>query len=332
KNETPQTPVVPPIPEQTPVVPPPKLVMNYNDSVKVQMTDSRDVKTPEAEFNGLWRLNVRHTDGSLEQFIGNTRRKNLAVSFGILALLAVSVGLIFVSSRRAQNLAQRQLDFVSAVSHEFRTPLAVIYSAGENLTDGVIAADRQVGQYGNLIKREGEKLSAMVEQILEFAGARSGGKKYDLRETDVETVIRIAIEECRNLTDEKEFEIETEIAENLPKITADANALSRALQNLIVNAVKYRDQSKWIKISAQNGDGKIKITVEDKGIGISRKDIPNVFAPFYRAKSVVDAQIRGSGLGLSLVKQTVEAHGGKITVESVEGKGSRFTIHLPADV
>ena len=126
---------------------------------------------------GIWTLNVQHSAGSLEQFITNTRYKNLAVSFGILSLLAVSIILIFISSQRARTFAQRQVDFVSSVSHEFRTPLAVIYSAGENLSDGVIREENKITNYGNLIKREGKKLSAMVEQILEFAGARSGNRK-----------------------------------------------------------------------------------------------------------------------------------------------------------
>jgi signal transduction histidine kinase len=280
--------------------------------------------------DGVWTLNVQHNAGSLEQFISNTRRKNLAISFGVLSLLAVSVVLIFLSAQRAKRFAQRQMDFVSAVSHEFRTPLAVIRSAGENLTDGVVRDENQVSQYGTLIKREGVKLSAMVEQILEFAGARSGKRKYDLRgETDVEKIIENALAECEPLIKEKGFAVEKEIAENLPPITADEKALSQAIQNLIVNSVKYSNGSRWLKISVANGDGRIKIHVEDQGIGIAPKDLKHIFEPFYRSKSVVDEQIHGNGLGLSLVKQTVEAHGGKIEVKSEVEKGSRFTIHLP---
>jgi signal transduction histidine kinase len=289
-------------------------------------------QTEAAEKDGRWLLSAQHRDGSLENFIANTKRKNLAVSFGILTLLAASVALIFISARRAQMLAQKQLDFVSAVSHEFRTPLAVIYSASENLTDGVISTEKQISQYGNLIKREGKKLSAMVEQILEFAGARSGRKKYDMRETDVKQVIENALAECRNLIAEKGFTVETEIAENLPKISADANALSHSIQNLIINSVKYSDENKWIKISASNGERRLKIAVEDRGIGISPKDAANIFTPFYRAKAVVDAQIHGNGLGLSLVNQTVKAHGGKVLVETRLGKGSKFVIHLPLNI
>lgn len=300
--------------------------------LKVTAGKSLDTKIFEGRLNGediSWTLNVQHNTGSLENFITKTRYKNLAVSFGILSLLAISIILIFVSSQRAKLFAQRQVDFVSSVSHEFRTPLAVIYSAGENLADGVAKEENQVAKYGNLIKGEGKKLSKMVEQILDFAGANSGKKKYDLREQKISQIIAETLNECQPLLDEKGFTVETEIAENLPKINADKTALSGAIQNLIANSIKYSNGSKWLKISAQNGDNKLKITVEDKGIGIEMQDLKHIFEPFYRAKSVVDEQIHGNGLGLSLVKQTVEAHGGKISVESEIGKGSKFIVHLP---
>ncbi len=303
-------------------------VLKGDEKPRIRIFDEENLQ----QNDGVWTLNVQHTAGSLEQFIANTRRKNLGVSFGILSLLAVSVVLIFLSAQRAKRFAQKQVDFVSAVSHEFRTPLAVIYSASENLTDGVVQNENQVSQYGNLIKREGVKLSAMVEQILEFAGARSGKQKYDFRrETDVKVVIENALAECEPLIKEKGFTVEKEIAENLPRIPVDEKALSQTIQNLIVNAVKYSNESVWLKISAKNGEGKIKIAVEDKGIGIAPKDLKHIFEPFYRSKTVVDEQIHGNGLGLSLVKQTVEAHGGKIEVKSEIGKGSRFTIELKSE-
>lgn len=291
----------------------------------------RIFESSSAGAEQIWTLNVQHTAGSLEQFITNTRRKNLAVSFGILSLLGVSVLLIFLSAQRAKLLAQRQLDFVSSVSHEFRTPLAVIYSAGENLADGVAKEERQVSRYGSLIKGEGKKLSAMVEQILEFAGARSGKRKYDFRQTDIREVIQGAIAECQPLIEEKGFRLETQIAENLPPVSADKTALTQAVQNLIANSIKYSDGERWLRVAARNGGGKIKLSVEDRGIGIDRRDQNKIFEPFYRAKRVVDAQIHGNGLGLSLVKQIVEAHGGKIAVESELKKGSKFTIELKSE-
>ncbi|HEY8562933.1 MAG TPA: HAMP domain-containing sensor histidine kinase [Pyrinomonadaceae bacterium] len=287
------------------------------------------IETQSPPTDGFWTLNVQHSAGSLENFINRTRRQNLGVGFGILGLLAVSVGLIFVSAQRARILAQRQVDFVSSVSHEFRTPLAVIYSAGENLADGVAREEKQVSRYGDLIKSEGKKLSRMVEQILEFAGANAGKKKYVFRPQRVGNIIESAVRECQPLIDEKGFTVETEVAGNLPAIKADAAALSQAIQNLVGNSLKYSGEAKRIKISARNGGGRVKIAVEDFGIGIAAKDLKHIFEPFYRAKAVVDAQIHGNGLGLSLVKEAVEAHGGKVSAESEPGKGSRFIIQLP---
>jgi len=279
--------------------------------------------------NEHWRLLLQHRDGSIAAFTNGTKWKNLGVSFGILALIAAGIAFVLISAQRAKRLAQRQLDFVSSVSHEFRTPLAVIYSAGENLGDGVTTAPDQISRYGNLIKAEGKKLSGMVEQILEFAGARSGTIKYKFAETTATDLIDDAIKGCDSQIVENNFSVEKDIADNLPPIEGDHEALNRAIQNLIANSIKYGNGKKWIRLSANNGDGRIKIAVEDHGLGISKRDLAHIFEPFYRAKDVVDAQIHGNGLGLSLVKQIVDAHGGKVIAESEVGKGSRFVIELP---
>ena len=111
---------------------------------------------------------------------------------------------------------------------------------------------------------------------------------------------------------ENNFTIEKEIADNLPKISADKRALTQAVQNLIANSIKYSNGEKFIKISAKNGGGKVQISVEDHGLGIEKNELGKIFEPFYRSKKVVDEQIHGNGLGLSLVKQIVEAHGGRL--------------------
>ncbi len=276
-----------------------------------------------------WTLQIQHVSGSLDSFIASTLRRNLAVGFGILLLLAGAVIAILFSAQRAKMLAQRQIDFVSSVSHEFRTPLAVIYSAGENLADGVAKEDGKIESYGDLIKGEGRKLSAMVEQILEFAGANSGRRKFTFGEASISEVVENALDECRPLIEEKNVEVETNIQENVPLVKVDKAALSQAIQNLIANSIKYSNENAWLRVSAENGGGKVKISVEDHGIGIAKNELRSIFEPFYRANEVVDAQIHGNGLGLSLVKQIAEAHNGSVFVSSEIGKGSKFTIELP---
>lgn len=276
-----------------------------------------------------WTLNVQHAAGSIDAFTRGEFNKSFAIGLGLYLLLVGAIVAIVLSALRSKMFAQRQIDFVSSVSHEFRTPLAVIYSASENLADGVTKDVDQVSRYGNLIKGEGRKLSAMVEQILQFAGARSGRKKYSFAPTHAADVVTVAINECRPILDEKAFEIETAIDKNVPPFKADADAISTALQNLISNSVKYSNGSQWIRVAASNGNGLIRISVEDRGVGIAADDLKHIFEPFYRAKTVVDAQIHGNGLGLALVKEIAEAHGGTVKAKSEAGKGSEFVIELP---
>jgi signal transduction histidine kinase len=279
--------------------------------------------------SGVWRVSASHRSGSLDAAVEQVRRRNLAVSFGILALLAASVVIVLISAARAERLARQQMEFVSTVSHELRTPLAVICSAGENLADGVVRDADQLKSYGKVVHNEGRRLTEMVEQILSFAGIQAGLKKHALVPTDVPTLVDQALEALDMPIREAGFVVERRNAEPTLPVMADPVALRRAIQNLVSNVIKYSGANKWLAISVEPVGRFIKIAVQDRGIGISASDLPHIFEPFYRGRSAVEGQIQGSGLGLSLVSEIVHAHGGRIDVTSNLGEGSTFTILLP---
>jgi signal transduction histidine kinase len=327
-----------------------KIVISLASKIKTQKSDSDKVassgpvRAPVAAVSedvslsrnveGGWRLLIKHRAGSLDAAVTKARHRNLAISFGILLLLGVSVGFIMLSSRRAERLATQQMEFVAGVSHELRTPLAVICSAAENLADGVIDQRDQIQRYGGLIRDEGRRLTGMVEQVLEFAGAQSGRKTYELRPTELNRVIEDALAASHLQLVNGGFAVEKKIAANLPTVNADSAALSRAIQNLLSNAMKYSGESRWIGLSAElvkTADGDhIRTAITDRGLGVPTAEQDRIFEPFYRGRDATAAQIHGNGLGLSLVKHIVTAHGGRVSVESKIGQGSVFTLTLPA--
>ncbi len=283
-----------------------------------------------------WELAVRHRMGSLEAVVNQARWRNLGIGFAILLLLGVGMAVLVIYTGRARRLARLQMEFVAGVSHEFRTPLAVICSAGDNLAHGVVASPEQVRRYGSVVRDEGRRLTAMVEQTLGFAGIQAGRMQFQFQPVEVHELVDQAIAACEPDIAEAGCEIETDIRPNLPPILGDATRLAQCLRNLLSNALKYGRESRWIGLRAEQASGEqgeeVRLTVEDRGPGIGREDLPHIFDPFYRGRNAVSAQIQGAGLGLSLVRHIVEAHGGKVEVRSTPGQGSRFTLHLPAAV
>jgi signal transduction histidine kinase len=282
-----------------------------------------------------WVLIAKHREGSLAAAVARARQRNLILSFGSLLILAASMALIVVAARRAQRLARLQLDFVAGISHELRTPLSIICAAGDNLAEGVLeTSHRSVKEYGNLILNEGRKLSGMVEQILQYAAAQRSNRPANLRLENLNAITETALQQVNAAIVSDGFVVEKMFDPELPPVHVDATAVTRCFHNLIQNALKYSGESRWIGVRTRTAAGKhndeVQLIVEDRGLGIASEDLLHVFEPFYRGSVAVAAQIHGTGLGLFLAQETIMSMQGNISVKSAPGKGSTFTIHLPA--
>jgi signal transduction histidine kinase len=280
-----------------------------------------------------WRLVLQHGAGSLDAAVAKARQRNLALSFGILAVLSAGIALVVINARRSEQLAARQMEFVATVSHELRTPLTVIRSAAQNLSAGVVADPGQTRRYGALIEGEGQRLTDMVEQVLDYAGL-TGNRALRLTQvTDAGALVNDVMASCQPVVEQAGCAAEVSVDEGL-MVMADQDALRRAVQNLVTNALKHASDGRWIGVMARTGGddrrAEVVIAISDRGRGIPAHELPHIFDAFYRGRHAIDQQVRGNGLGLNLVKRIVEAHGGRVSVRSASGEGSTFTITLPA--
>ena len=309
---------------------------NVETPVKVsfnrQGRDSDMHLGPGADF--CWELEVRPRIGAVEAVVDAARRRNLAVALLLNGLIFAAGFALLVHTRRSRQLAQAQMDFVANVSHELRTPLTVIRGAGHNLLRGVAREPGQIEQYSRLIIQHAEQLTNMVEQILGLAGARKNAFAASREPVDLAGVLREAVAATRQDTEAARCEVQLECSPGLPPVIGEAPALRRVFQNLITNAAKHGGQGGWIGIVAASAEAGnppvIEIKVADRGPGIPKAELPEIFKPFYRGAAAQAGQVRGSGLGLSVVRELVEAHGGTVSAESQFGHGAVFVVRLPA--
>jgi signal transduction histidine kinase len=249
---------------------------------------------------------------------------------GALSLL-MGVGMILAYRNVSSELALARLksDFVSNVSHELRTPLSLIRLYAETLELGRISNPGKHQQYYEIIRKESERLSLLINSILDFSRIEAGKKEYTFRETDVADLVRSTLESYRFEIEQNGFQFEQKIDNNLPPLHVDREAIARSLLNLVNNAVKYSATEKYLGVSLYRHDGNVNLEVIDRGIGIPAKEQLKIFEKFYRVGDPLVHNTKGSGLGLSLVRHIVQAHGGEVAVESAPGHGSKFTIILP---
>jgi signal transduction histidine kinase len=281
----------------------------------------------ESVFPGLI-LGIKLRGTTIAEISNRFARTNFLILGALSLLMGGGMILTYRNVARELALAKLKSDFVSNVSHELRTPLALIRLYAETLELGRISPEKHQ-EYYEIIRKESERLTSLINNILDFSRIEAGKKEYNFRETDVADLVRNTLESYRFEIEQNGFQFEQKIDTNLPQLQVDREAIARSLLNLVNNAVKYSASEKYLAVHVYRQNGSVRLEVVDHGIGIPAKEHPKIFEKFYRVGDPLVHNSKGSGLGLSLVRHIVHAHGGEVAVESAPGQGSKFIISLP---
>lgn len=290
---------------------------------------SPEVERPfESVFSGLI-LGIKLRGTTIADISDRFVRTSFLTLGALSLLMGAGMVLTYRSVTRELALAKLKSDFVSNVSHELRTPLALIRLYAETLELGRLSNPGKRQEYYEIIRKESERLTSLINNILDFSRIESGKKEYTFCETDVADLVRSTLESYRFEIEQNGFQFEQKIENDLPPLCVDREAIARSLLNLVNNAVKYSAAEKYLGVNLYRHDGGVNLEVVDHGIGIPAREQPKIFEKFYRVGDPLVHNTKGSGLGLSLVRHIVQAHGGAVGVESQPGRGSKFVITLP---
>ena len=276
-----------------------------------------------------WNAAVGLKDTNLDELARDSFLHSAGTTVIVLVFLLGGIALTIRATDREARLAQAKSTFVANVSHELKTPLSLISLFSEILELGRVNNEAKKAEYYGIIRHESRRLNKTIDNILDFSRIEAGRKTYELVDGDMAEVIDQVLSTHRYQVINSGFDIQTDIQAGLPSVLIDREAMAQAISNLLDNAIKYSGKLKQLSITAKTVEADLSIEIADQGVGIPRAEQAKIFEKFYRVGNGLVHDVKGSGLGLSLVKHIIEAHNGTISVESDVGKGSRFTILLP---
>lgn len=293
--------------------------------------DAKDARK-SFDYVMLFHVMVAKMKGmTIDEMAHEFMMRNLLLVLGLAVVMFGGLFFTWRSVNREMELARLKSDFVSNVSHELKTPLSLIRLFAETLELGRVRTSEKAQEYYSIIRKESERLTGLINNLLDFSRIEAGGKQYRFEPTNLAGLVEQTLESYRYHLEQRGFELEEHLDAGLPAVQVDREAYSLCLLNLLDNAVKYSGDSRKVAVSLFRENGSAALGVEDHGIGIHRKDHRRIFEKFFRAGDPLVHNTKGSGLGLSLVKHVAQAHHGSVAVESSPGQGSKFTLRVPID-
>ncbi|MEX2603121.1 MAG: HAMP domain-containing sensor histidine kinase [Gracilimonas sp.] len=308
-------------------------VLATNDT---SITYNRDLRDHRMGFSGSgffnnWSLNIAFLQSAVTNAYNATLTKNLIVlGVAVLFLLGALI-FMFITAQRERHLAQRQASFLANVTHELKTPLAVMQAAGENISDGRVTEPLRLKQYGKHIYTESIRLRGMIEKLLDVARVDSGQTMIKAAPYRIHDLVDKYLSENREYIENKGFDVSFKSTSKTALAMVDPESFETIMSNLTENAIKYSTDEKLIQYQVSENKDSVFVSITDRGIGIPKKAQKNIFKKFYRIEDSdsLSSKIKGHGLGLSIVKNMVELNRGKIDVKSSLGKGATFIVRFP---
>lgn len=305
-------------------------IFRKGDTNPVYATDQLNLDEIKLQRN-IWLfpdhfLGIRLKGETIDDMAKSRFYRNLQLILLLDIILLFTVWILYRNIRNEVRLAQMKSDFVSNVSHELRTPLSLIRMFSETLEFDRIKSEKKKKEYYQIISQETERLSHLINNILDFSKMEAGQKQYHLQPVDLNSIVQKALTLYKFHLENQGFNLEANLLEQELLIKADQEAVSEAIINLLDNAVKYSKKEKYIRIETGKDKNYIFLEVADQGIGISHEDQKKIFDKFYRVSSGLVHNTKGSGLGLTLIKYIMDKHNGSVNVISELGKGSRFRL------
>jgi signal transduction histidine kinase len=284
---------------------------------------------PYEQQRETWRVRTGYGVQTIPEIVSASTRPQMALMIVLALVMAGGVFFVAGAAAREVRVAELKSNFVASVSHDLKTPLALIQLFAETLELGRVRSAERAQEYYRIINTEARKLTRLIENILDFSKMEAGLRPYRMTSADIGELTAQAVSEMESQFAQTQFKVDLDVEPGLPRVNVDEDAVEQAIENLVANAMKYSGDSRDIQVRVGRQNNHVCVSVIDHGIGISRREQKRIFRKFYRVDSGLGGGPQGCGLGLAIVDHTMRGHGGFVGVDSELARGSTFTLHFP---